>query len=225
MWTNVGAAIGRLHRALAAYPGEIVSWHMDLPAQLRERALPAVRRQLAGDQLTALDAVFDQVTDEFCEALAKLPEQYIHGDCHGGNILIADGEVSGFIDLDHTPIGPKIYDLSYLMADRLKWRIYEPAAAEAMLGLFPAVVAGYEQENTLTAREHEALWAGMLLTQLLFVQVFAQARNEEHLQRNLDALTWIHRRRDDIERALGGRGDNRRTLVQGQERPRETMGR
>lgn len=31
VWTNVGMAIGRLHQALAAYPGEIVSWHMVLP--------------------------------------------------------------------------------------------------------------------------------------------------------------------------------------------------
>lgn len=209
VWTNVGAAIGRLHRALAAYPGEIVSWHMVLPERIRENALPTARAHLAGGQLATLDAVFDDVTDELCLALADLPEQYIHGDCHGGNILLADDEVSGFIDLDHLPLAPRIYDLFYLLADRLKWRVYEPEALAALLRLFPCLIAGYQRENTLTPREYNALWPGMLATQLFFVQVFAQTRNEEHLTRNLDALTWIHRHRDDIQRTLNGeQGDS-----------------
>jgi Ser/Thr protein kinase RdoA (MazF antagonist) len=136
VWTNVGAAIGRLHRALAAYPGEIVSWHMALPERVRSSALPSVRRTLRGEQLATLDAVFDGLTEEVCAALAELPEQHIHGDCHGGNILIADGDVSGFIDLDHVPLAPRVYDLFHLPPDRLKWRIDEPGAPEAILSLF-----------------------------------------------------------------------------------------
>ncbi len=156
VWANVGAAIGRLHTTLAAYPGEIVSWHMDLPARIRENALPSVRRHLRGEDLRALDAVFDGLVDEVCAALADLPEQHIHGDCHGGNILIADGEVSGFIDLDHLPLAPRVYDLFYLPPDRLKWRIDEPGAPEALLPLFPHLIAGYEREHALTPRERAA---------------------------------------------------------------------
>lgn len=48
VWTNVDVAIGRLHRALAAYPGEIVSWHMVLPERIRGTALPAARAHLSG---------------------------------------------------------------------------------------------------------------------------------------------------------------------------------
>ncbi|HEU5318243.1 MAG TPA: phosphotransferase [Chloroflexota bacterium] len=111
VWTNVGAAIARLHRALASHPEGIVSWHTVRPAQIRDRALPAARDLLADAQLAALEAAFDGVLDEVCAALAELPEQYIHGDCHGGNILIAAGDVSRSIDLDHLPLGPRIYDL------------------------------------------------------------------------------------------------------------------
>ena len=209
VWTNVGAAIGRLHTALAAYPGEIVSWHMALPARVRESALPSVRRSLRGEHLCALDAVFDGVTGEVCAALADLPEQHIHGDCHGGNILIADGEVSGFIDLDHLPLAPRVYDLFYLPPDRLKWRIDEPGAPEALLPLFPHLIAGYEREHRLTPRERAALWPGMLATQLFFIQAFAEQGNLEHVDRNLRALTWIHVHRDAIRRLLEGPRDPR----------------
>jgi Ser/Thr protein kinase RdoA (MazF antagonist) len=205
-WTNVGAAIGRLHRALAAYPGEIVSWHMVLPERIRENALPQTRGDLVGldgERLAQLDAVFDAATtDEVCARLADLPEQHIHGDCHGGNILVSDFEVSGFIDLDHLPLGAKVYDLFYLLADRHKWRVHDPAGLEAMLPLFPRVAEGYLTENTLTARERQTLWPGMLATQLFFVQVFARQRNVEHLALNLNALTWLHQHRDELERLL-----------------------
>jgi len=202
VWTNVGAAIGRLHSALAAYPGEIVSWHMALPTRIRESALPSVRSRLSGEQLRALDAVFGGSVDEVCAALANLPEHHIHGDCHGGNILIADGDVSGFIDLDHLPLAPRVYDLFYLPPDRLKWRIDESGVPEAMLPLFPYLIAGYEREHTLTPRERAALWPGMLATQLFFTQAFAEQGNQEHVDRNLRALTWIHEYRDEIRRLL-----------------------
>jgi Ser/Thr protein kinase RdoA (MazF antagonist) len=202
VWTNVGAAIGRLHSALAAYPDEIVSWHMALPERIREKALPAVRRRLRGAQVQALDAVFNGLTGDVCAALADLPEQHIHGDCHGSNILIDDGEVSGFIDLDHLPLAPRVYDLFYLPPDRLKWRLDEPGAPEAMLPLFPHLITGYEREHTLTPRERAALWPGMLATQLFFTQAFAEQGNQGHIDRNLRALTWIHEHRDDIRRLL-----------------------
>jgi alkylhydroperoxidase family enzyme len=43
-----------------------------------------------------------------------------------------------------------------------------------------------------------------LAAQLFFVQVFATRRNQEHLRRNLDALTWLHEHRDELERLLSG---------------------
>lgn len=92
-----------------------------------------------------------------CLALAGLPEQYIYGDCHGGNILVTAGDVSGFVDLDHLPLGARVYDLFYLKADRLKERIYEPEWLTNRLRLLPHLVAGYERETILTPRERAAL--------------------------------------------------------------------
>ncbi len=137
-------------------------------------------------------------------ALADLPEQPIHGDCHGGNVLVADGEVTGFVDLDHLPVGPKVYDLSYLLADQVKGQLNDPERLARWLSVLPHLLAGYEREHALSAQERGAIWYGMLATQVLFVEVFAQAQNEAHIARNLDAFFWIHRSRDVIERRTRG---------------------
>jgi hypothetical protein len=44
----------------------------------------------------------------------------------------------------------------------------------------------------------------MLATQLFFTQWFAERGNQEHVERNLRALTWIHEHRDDIRRLVEG---------------------
>jgi Ser/Thr protein kinase RdoA (MazF antagonist) len=202
VWTNVGAAIGRLHRALADYPGEIVSWHMALPKQIREHSLPAARARLFGDQRASLDEAVDGLMDAVCAALADLPEQHIHGDCHGGNILITAGDVSGFVDLDHLPLAPRMYDLFYLMADRVKERIYEPERLVRLPSLLPDLITGYEREIAISPRERAALWPGMLATELLFVQSAATKLNVENLDRHLRTLTWVRQHREEIERTL-----------------------
>lgn len=54
------------------------------------------------------------------------PPTSIHGDFHRGNLPVHDGEVSGIVDPDHLPIGPRIYDLAYFLANQLAL----PTAAE-----------------------------------------------------------------------------------------------
>jgi Ser/Thr protein kinase RdoA (MazF antagonist) len=60
------------------------------------------------------------------KALANYPHEIsswtmdLPGRLKNENVLLYAGDVSGFIDLDHLPNGPRIYDLSYYLADRLK---------------------------------------------------------------------------------------------------------
>ena len=91
------------------------------------------------------------------EALTGLPCQHIHGDSHSGNILLHHGQVSGFIDLDHLPLGPRVYDLGYLMADLMKNRLYRAKALAQCLSVLGALLRGYEEETPLTERERAAL--------------------------------------------------------------------
>jgi len=120
VYANIGAAVARLHVALAAYPGQVDSWTMDLPRTLSEEAIPRLQRALTGHDADAFQRVVAGLQDEMTAALADLPVQLIHGDCHGGNYLLYRGDVSGFVDLDHLPTGPRVYDIGYLLADMAK---------------------------------------------------------------------------------------------------------
>lgn len=90
---------------------------------------PTIRRYCPAD----LDAPVTLWYHCWHAAFAGLPVQPIHGDCHGSNVLLCNGEVSGFIELDHLPTGPRLYDLAYDLADRLKWWIEDAAQCACWL--------------------------------------------------------------------------------------------
>jgi Ser/Thr protein kinase RdoA (MazF antagonist) len=199
---NLGAAIGRLHRALAAYVGDLRSWRMDLAPEVLDVALPRLRAHLDGARAAALEAALAPLAAPLRAALTGLPEQPIHGDCHGGNILVAGGEVTGFVDLDHLPVGPKVYDLAYLLADQIKWRLDDPVYVARWLAGLPHLLAGYAREHPLSGRERQAIWFGMLATQLIFAEGAIKKGKEANVALNLDAFWWMHRHRDEIEQRV-----------------------
>jgi Ser/Thr protein kinase RdoA (MazF antagonist) len=131
-------------------------------------------------------------------ALSDLPLQLIHGDCHGGNYLLYRGDVSGFVDLDHLPTGPRVYDIGYLLADMAKARFVGIPAHDDWLAHAGQVIAGYERESSLSKREKDALWFVMLATQVLFVDWFLAHQKDELARKNLAALYWIEQRRREI---------------------------
>jgi len=201
VWRAVGRAIARLHAALADYPHEIPSYRHDMGERFGGEIPPATWALLAGLRRAAVDAVLGDSADEIRAALTVLPEQYIHGDCHGGNILLAGGTVSGFIDVDHLPFGTRIYDLCYLLADRLRWRIDKADAVARFAQLVPSLIGGYEAGNELSDREGRAIWSGLLATLLSAALRAAQRGNEPLLDRNLRALVWAHEQK---HRGAGG---------------------
>lgn len=200
-YRNLGAAIGRLHKALATYPYEIQSWHMKLP-QRTSTAAARINARLGEPEVSTLNEALDGLWGGISAVLTGLPEQYIHGDCHGGNVVVNGETVMGFIDLDHLPLGPRVYDIGYFLADMAKNRAPNPAAAGLWLATFNQVVAGYHEENDLSAREREAIWYVMLVTQLLFTEYFLEHQNERLVRFNLDAFYWILRHRKEITRRI-----------------------
>ncbi len=202
VYWNIGAAIARLHTALAAYPREIHSWKIDLPHTVLEEAVPLIERRLSGRSAAEFADAVAAISGGLREALTGLPEQHIHGDCHGGNILVYRGDVSGFVDLDHLPFGPRVYDIGYLLADFAKARFFDIAVHARWLSLFDRVVMGYEQESALSRRERAAILYVMLATQLLFTHWFFQHGDPDRAHKNLDAFFWLYQRRDEIARRM-----------------------
>lgn len=97
----IGAGIARLDHALARCPWQVTSFTDD----------PA--RQILGDRYTGLPPELRTLTtplrDRLYAAIVDLPTQRTHGDCNVGNLLVNDGAVTGYIDFDHLPTGPRIY--------------------------------------------------------------------------------------------------------------------
>ncbi len=201
---NLGRAVGRLHHALATYPDEILSWHMDFAHRALGDAAPVIQAHLEAQERTLFDAALSDIEQDMRAALADLPEQHIHGDCHGGNIIFHNGDVSGFIDLDHLPLGPRIYDISYLLADMVKSQVETPAELELWLQQFDRFIIGYEQIQPLTSHEKAAIWCGMLAVQMLFVYWFFIHEEEAAAYKNLAAFHWIYRHKDAIVPRITG---------------------
>ena len=201
-YRDTGVAIGKLHRALGTYEGEIESWHMALEPRFFEQALPAVVGELAGDERAWLAERARQVEPEMRRTLAGLPEQRIHGDCHGGNVLFHAGRVVGFVDLDHLPVGPRVYGLAYNLVHMVKWRIHDPAATANWLSHISEVVAGYESVIPLLQAEKQALSPLMLGIQLLFAEWFFAHADPDSARLNLAAFDWFYEHGAEIRRAL-----------------------
>jgi Ser/Thr protein kinase RdoA (MazF antagonist) len=104
-------ALGRLHRALATFPGELPDFwvKMDRCRSMleSETALPALR---AADR-DFLRRAFDRLR----ASMASLPASVvpIHGDAHLGNVFITtDG--ARWNDLDDVCVGPREWDIGWL---------------------------------------------------------------------------------------------------------------
>ncbi|MEQ7011302.1 phosphotransferase [Actinopolymorpha sp. B17G11] len=108
---TIGAGIGRLDQMLAECPWHVTSFSDD-PA-------PDILGDGYAKLPVELRTLVDPLRDQLWAALADLPTQLTHGDCNVGNVLVHNGEVTGYIDLDHLPHSPRVRDLSYYLHSRL----------------------------------------------------------------------------------------------------------
>lgn len=178
----VGATIARIHRALASCPWPIHSFthkmndsidSPDLPAEIRERLTPAF-------------------ADSLREYFEDLPTQRIHGDYNVGNLLLCKGEVSGLIDFDHLPIGPRIYDVVYYVVSRLR-DLLEHGRSEQLVPELVEYIAGYRAEASLTPREIDAIAPAMFSAEAGIAEWFSTERayDPEKQRRSIQAALWI----------------------------------
>lgn len=155
----VGAAVAELHRALAAYPWPIASYREHLVEALNEElALPPdVQRSFAACR------------DEVAGALADLPLQTVHGDLTPDNVLVRQpGRVSGFIDLDHLPRAPRVWDVGKYLSRRFR-RTGRDASFTPADGLRHLIgfLRGYQATDPLSAAELAAIPAAALAGNLI----------------------------------------------------------
>jgi len=154
---TIGRAIGRLDRLLADCPWHVTSFTDDPANDTLGDGYPTLP-----DELRAL---VDPLRGELRAALTGLPTQLSHGDCNVGNVLVHDGRVSGFIDLDHLPHSPRVRDLSVYLASHLRHQITD-GEPNVLVGQLRHYVAGYHESLPLSDHELAAV-VPLLLTVLI----------------------------------------------------------
>jgi Ser/Thr protein kinase RdoA (MazF antagonist) len=184
----VGAAIGSLDRALADYPWPVDSF-VDDAIKVVTDALPQLP-----PEATQLIQPFIDLLHDTCAG----PTQLTHGDCNDGNVLIDQGRVTGVIDIDHLPTGPRVRDVAYYLASRLSTHLaaHGPAAAaaaRAMAAVFTDYITGYQQIHPLTDQERQAIVPLMLITEIggAHWALHGWEANTANYRGSLRSITWI----------------------------------
>jgi Ser/Thr protein kinase RdoA (MazF antagonist) len=162
MEETIGGALAELHLALARYPWPANSY----VEQLSE--------SLAQDLMLPPDVAkgFARRRGSMVAALADLPTQLIHGDLTPENVVLRrPAAVSGFIDFDHLPLAPRIWDIAKYVSRRirLRWRQGSTAADLGRLDHLAGFLTGYHRTNPLSSAEIEALPAGIAAGNVLEV--------------------------------------------------------
>ena len=193
VWATVGGQLATLHTALEECAATAHGWTMDLPRQLAEEIWPTL--DAAADVLgPLLPAIADRA--ELSDQVGGLPAQRLHGDTHGGNILLDRLGVYGIVDFDEIPIGPRVNDVGYA-ADLVKNRNDLPGD---VLEIIENVVAGYHRVGVLTKREVDALVPLMIVTELRFLWWFRTSDDSPaQFDIHRDTLGWILEHRDVLD--------------------------
>lgn len=176
LFQNVGAAIARLHAALADCPFGVESW--EVGPDVLKATWQNLEDRLPAAALTELSARVRPRWDSIVQALSAAPQR-VHGDVHGGNLLTDGEEVTGIIDCDHLPLAPRGYDLGYYLAFAVQWRLVDGGQTsqpvdEATPFITRHLLTGYDAVSRLTRQENDDLPALALFAALGLIDYFVR---------------------------------------------------
>lgn len=145
---HAGVVLAQVHRALAEYPGAAA-------ARATVQTAPPAREQITGwldSEPATLSAGARAALVRIVEAAPAEPSatQLVHGDVRAANLLVADGDVTGMLDLEDlwfdTPVG-ELARSAVLLGTRFHdWGPVSPAVRAEFL-------AGYRSVRDLDAEE------------------------------------------------------------------------
>ncbi|GAB3432585.1 phosphotransferase enzyme family protein [Flindersiella endophytica] len=186
----IGKAIAEFDSALADCPWPVSSFVDDPAPDILDGALP---------KLPEVAEMVAPLTDRLRETVTGLPMQRIHGDCNTGNVLVHRGNVSGFIDIDHLSLGPRVRDLSDYLASRLRDQLDAPGTAP-ILAVLSDYVAGYHATAELTDQELAAVVPIILLLEIGLVRwfLYGWVPNPAKQHLSMRAIAWITEHFDEL---------------------------
>jgi Ser/Thr protein kinase RdoA (MazF antagonist) len=183
-----GAAIARLHKALASIGDDVDVEDMDLFRHVAEWALPKANAD------ADFSSGFISALSELCPLL---PKQLIHRDTHPENILWNDGDVSGFIDFDIAQRNVRLWDACYCATALLSDCRREDR--ESWFEILRGILSGYDSVAALTSAERQAVYYIVCAIQIVFIAWGAgQDEHREMAETSREMLDFIIRNRERI---------------------------
>lgn len=199
---KVGAAIARLHRALSSFPGDVAqekTRRYSVGEQVFGSSIPAIEDRAGGHNRKQILQIIRNMGEEMQNTLRDLPEQMIHGDCHAGNILMDHGEVTGFVDWDHLSLGPRIYDLAYLIIHMIKTAHHNEKDVQRWLRRFPLVLRAYNRRSKLSPKERKAFFYMMMAAPLVCAEFHLLHEISGKADQELEFFIWLVGRKSEIQ--------------------------
>ncbi|BCB02865.1 phosphotransferase enzyme family protein [Bacillus sp. KH172YL63] len=160
--TAIGAHLSALHVHLDKYPGQSIVSRWEIERHTRqwvdECGHPPIGKW-AREVLLELKGKMGRYSE--------LPCQLVHSDLNKGNILMKGGRVTGLIDFERVRKAPRIADIGYFLAGRLK-----EGNVPASSGSVAAFLKGYEGAGAALTPEERRLLPYVILTFLLQYTLF-----------------------------------------------------
>jgi homoserine kinase type II len=153
---EAGATL-RLHPPLVSNygtPEQLLGWTQRAGCAI-DTAEPSTARTRALEICSAAAEILQYLLPRWHEHSAQLPEQAIHGDYGGGNVLFSGGEVAAVLDFDFLQVAERVYELAY----SLYWmmRRLDPQAHPSQLSWskLPSMLQRYEDAAPLPLSREE----------------------------------------------------------------------
>jgi 4-aminobutyrate aminotransferase-like enzyme/Ser/Thr protein kinase RdoA (MazF antagonist) len=150
---RIGRLLARLDGALAelrqAVPSRPTNWNIMTAAELLGDVIPATASERQEDH-RVWGAVLDDFVAETLPRLATWPNQLIHNDLNGSNLLLdpVTGEVTGLLDFGDVVEAPRVIDLAVAAA-----YLVDGSSPASLFASLSAIVAGYQSQSSLSSAE------------------------------------------------------------------------
>lgn len=180
---EIGKEIAKLHKALKTL-NEDGYEKADTCTQITDNVK---------SKLNLSDGFIDAYTEKFIAKYDDLPKQIIHRDINPSNILIDNGEFSGFLDFDLSEINIRIFDICYFATSILSECFTDADIDKSIwFEILRKTVLGYASVSPLTIDEKQAIPYVIYSIQIICIEYFGKFDKYEDLERiNTDMLKWI----------------------------------
>ncbi len=186
---RLGSFLGKLHKVLHRYDGELALDEPDLYAAVRDWAMPKTRASLSVPQ-----EFYDSYHDGFARLYPLMPRQPIHRDPNPANILMEGEKLSGFIDFELGQRSIRLFDPCYLTTAILSETIPQgnPPSYDKWFEVYHAVLRGYDSVCKLTQEEREAAPYVVFTIQMICLAYFTgNPKFEKLADTNKRMLLWL----------------------------------